>query len=150
MLLAWGLGAAEYILTKRAFEEPPCSKLLVAEWTQTDPALGWWEDQRLLPEALSATGEEPKKARISSADTYRDFQAWHWAEESKAPTLGQKAFIDRIKAQIGEAIRYIPGSNGFRGFEGLRLKEPTEVMKASPFYQYPPGSLGARTQGYYH
>jgi hypothetical protein len=88
----------------------------------------------------------PPKIRITSADTYRHFWIWSWAEEGKAPSLGQKAFVDRVKPMLVHGERYIPGSNGFRGFEGLCLKEPTELMKSSPFYHWPEGSLGAKTQ----
>jgi phage/plasmid-associated DNA primase len=147
LLLAWALGAAEHILTKRAYEEPQCSKALVAEWTQTDPALAWFEDQRLPPEnATPVDGEKPPKIRISSADTYRHFCMWSWAEEGESPSLGQKAFVDRIKPMLVHGERYIPGSNGFRGFEGMCLKEPSELMKSSPYHRWPEGSVGGMGQ----
>jgi phage/plasmid-associated DNA primase len=154
ILLAWALGAAEHILTKRVYEEPQCSKALVAEWTQTDPALAWFEDQRLPPEDAPPSPtedvEKPQKIRVSSADIYRHFCMWAWAEEGKGPSLGQKAFVDRVKPLLVHGERYIPGSNGFRGFEGLCLKEPTELMKASPYYRWPEGTLGAMGQGTRH
>ena len=95
------------------------------------------------PQAPAEDGEKPQKIRISSADAYRRFCMWSWAEEGKGPSLGQKAFVDRVKPLLVHGERYIPGSNGFRGFEGLRLKDPTELMKASPYYRWPEGTLGS-------
>ena len=152
ILLAWALGAAKHILTKRVYEEPSCSKALVTEWTQTDPALAWFEDQHLPPEDTAPVdGEKPKKPiRISSADTFNHFCMWSWAEEGKGPLLGQKAFVDRIKPLLGPGERYVPGSNGFRGFEGMRIREPSDVMKSSPYHRYVDGSIGAKANQTYH
>jgi phage/plasmid-associated DNA primase len=142
LLLAWAFGAAEHILTTRAYEEPPCSEALVEEWTQTDAALGWIADRVLPTPSLTELGEEPQKSRIPSADVFRDFRAWYWAEEGKAPPLQQKAFTDRIKGQKLPGVRYISGSNGFRGFEGLCLATPTTEMRESPVALSPVGSVG--------
>jgi putative DNA primase/helicase len=49
LLLAWALGAAEHILTKRLHAEPPCSEALVEEWCQTDAVLAWITDRVLPP-----------------------------------------------------------------------------------------------------
>jgi hypothetical protein len=41
-------------------------------------------------------------------------------------------------------VKYVAGSNGFRGFEGLNLAEVTEAMKRTRTYVegLPLGSLG--------
>jgi phage/plasmid-associated DNA primase len=145
LLLAWALGAAEHILTKRAYEEPASSEAIVKEWTQTDAALGWVADRVLPPLHLTVVGgvEEPKKMiRISSTDLFRDFSAWYWSEELKAPTMGRKEFISRVNGQKLPGAKYIDGSNGFRGFEGLRLAEPTDAMRDTPIGLGEPGTVG--------
>jgi len=46
------------------------------------------------------------------------------------------------KGQKLPGVRYIGGSNGFRGFEGLCLAEPTAEMRESPVGLGPVGSVG--------
>jgi phage/plasmid-associated DNA primase len=134
-LLAWAMGAAEHILSTGAYDEPPCSEAVIAEWTQTaDPVLGWIADRVLPPVKLTLVGEEPKKVRVSSAEAFLDFRIWHQAEEGRAATINQRTFTDRIQAQALPGVRYIPGSNGFRGFEGLRLAKPTEAMQGTDLF----------------
>ena len=140
-LLAWALGAAEHILTKKMFEEPPCSKAQVEEWTQTDPVNAWLEDRLLPPEDLDALGEAAVREKTPCADLFLDFRCYRQAEEGKEPTLSSRAFVDRVKA-AGRG-RYV-NSNGSRGFVGIRLAEPTERMKSTRAYldALPIGSVG--------
>jgi phage/plasmid-associated DNA primase len=131
LLLAWALGAASHILRERAYEEPPCSKTIVDEWTQTaDPVLGWIADRVLPPPVLTAVGEEPEKPRVTSAAAFADFRIWYQAEEGRPPTINQRTFTERLQSESLPGVRYIPGSNGFRGFEGLRLAKETREMQA--------------------
>jgi phage/plasmid-associated DNA primase len=140
-LLAWALGAAKHILTKKMFEEPPCSKTQVEEWTQTDPVNAWLEDRLLPPEDLDALGEAAVQQKVPCADLFWDFRCYRQAEEGKEPTLSSRAFVDRVKAS-GRG-RYA-NSNGSRGFVGLRLAEPTERMTRTRAYvdALPAGSVG--------
>jgi phage/plasmid-associated DNA primase len=129
-LLAWALGGAEHILSVGAYDEPECSAAIIDEWTQTaDPVLGWIADRVLPPAMLTVVGEEPKRVRITSTAAFLDFRIWHQAEEGRTAAVGQRTFTDRVQAQSLPGVRYIPGSNGFRGFEGLRLKAMTEAME---------------------
>jgi phage/plasmid-associated DNA primase len=129
-LLAWALGGAEHILNAGTYDEPPCSAAIIAEWTQTaDPVLGWIADRVLPPATLTIVGEEPKPKRTTSAAAFLDFRIWHQAEEGRTATITQRTFTDRVQAQTLPGVRYIPGSNGFRGFEGLRLAKPTEALE---------------------
>jgi phage/plasmid-associated DNA primase len=140
-LLAWALGAAQHILTKKMFEEPPCSKAQVEEWTQTDPVNAWLEDRLLPPEDLDELGEPAVQQKAPCADLFHDFRCYRQAEEGKEPSLSSRAFVDRVKAS-GRG-RYV-NSNGSRGFVGLRLAEPTERMKRTRAYidGLPIGSVG--------
>ena len=46
------------------------------------------------------------------------------------------------KGQKLPGVRYIGGSNGFRGFEGLCLAEPSPEMREGPVALTPVGSGG--------
>jgi phage/plasmid-associated DNA primase len=141
-LLAWALGAAQHILSKRAYDEPPCSAEIIDEWTQTaDPVLGWIADRVLPPSKLTVVGEEPEKPRITSAAAFFDFRVWHQVEEGRAPAINQRTFTERLQAASLQGVRYIPGSNGFRGFEGLRLAPATAETKDTELWPTYPASL---------
>jgi phage/plasmid-associated DNA primase len=132
LLLAWAMGAAPRILSTGIYDEPPSSQRLVDEWTNTaDPVLGWINDRVLPPLTLTVAGEEPKPQRVTSAALFRDFRVWHFVEEGKATTLSQRTFTSRLEAQMLPGVRYIGGSNGFRGFEGLRLAALTPEMETA-------------------
>lgn len=146
-LLAWALGAAEHILTKRIFDEPPSSKTQVEEWTQTDPVNAWAADRVLPDEAPDALGEAAVLAEVTAADVFRDIRCWHWAEAGRDLPLGQRACTERLKAVLNGKVRYA-NSNGKRRFVGLRLAEPTDAMKRCPYYLWPEGSVGAACSRY--
>jgi hypothetical protein len=101
---------------RRGYEEPPCSKTIIDEWTQTaDPVLGWIADRVLPPAVLTVVGEEPEKPRLTSAAVFSDFRIWYQVEEGRPPTINQRTFTERLQAASLPGVRYIPGSNGFRG-----------------------------------
>jgi hypothetical protein len=79
---------------------------------------------------LTVVGEEPEKPRVTSAAAFQDFRIWYQAEEGRPPTITQRTFTDRLQSESLPGVRYIPGSNGFRGFEGLRLAKETKEMQA--------------------
>jgi hypothetical protein len=89
-------------------------------------------DDRVLP-ALEVVDGEP--VRITSAEAFADFRLWHLAEEGQASRMKQRRFTESLRGVALPGVRYIPGHHGFRGFEGLRLKEQTAAMKtARPWY----------------
>jgi hypothetical protein len=45
--------------------------------------------------------------------------------------MKQRRFTEDLRGTALPGVRYIPGHHGFRGFEGLRLKELTAAMKAA-------------------
>jgi|SRR5215469_12015307 len=83
---------------------------------------------RAPPAVLTLVGEEPEKPR--SAAAFSDFRNSYQAEEGRPPTINQRTFTERLQSASLPGVRYIPGSNGFRGFEGLRpAKETKEKME---------------------
>jgi phage/plasmid-associated DNA primase len=142
LVLSWAMGAAQRILSTGAYDEPASSQRLVDEWTKTaDPVPGWASDRVLPPAALMVVGEEAKPSRIPSAALFRDFRAWHLAEEGKPPSLNQRTFTSRLEALMLPGVRYIPGHNGFRGFEGIRLASLSPEMEAVFDREDPQGKL---------
>jgi hypothetical protein len=45
--------------------------------------------------------------------------------------MKQRSFTERLRGAMLPGVRYIPGHHGFRGFEGLWLKDWTPAMKAA-------------------
>jgi hypothetical protein len=68
---------------------------------------------------------------VSSADAFTDFRAWHLVNEGQATRMKQRRFTEDLRGAALPGVRYIPGYHGFRGFEGLRLKDPTRAMQAA-------------------
>ena len=123
---------ARRVLARGCFYEPVSSKQALTEWTQTADAVAGWIADRVLP-ALEVVGSEP--ARVTSADAFADFRLWHLAEEGQASRMKQRRFTESLRGVALPGVRYIPGHHGFRGFEGLRLKEQTAAMNAAkPWY----------------
>jgi hypothetical protein len=48
-----------------------------------------------------------------------------------APRIKQARFTQDLQGAGLDGVSYIPGSNGFRGFEGLRLGKQTDAMNAA-------------------
>ena len=131
-LLAWAVEGARRVLARGYFNEPASSKQALTEWTQTADAVAGWIADRVLP-ALEVVDSEP--ARVTSAEAFADFRLWHLAEEGQASRMKQRRFTESLRGAALPGVRYIPGYHGFRGFEGLRLKEQTGAMKAArPWY----------------
>jgi P4 family phage/plasmid primase-like protien len=125
LLLAWAVEGAQRVLQQGHFSEPESSKQVLADWTKTaDPVLGWIEDM-VLPPLAAVDGALP---RVISADAFGNFRAWHLATEGQPTRLTQRTFTERLRGAALPGVKYIPGHHGFRGFEGLRLKDKTAEM----------------------
>ena len=125
LLLAWAVEGARRILKQGYFSEPASSSRALSEWVQSaDPVLGWIED-RVGPNIV-VVGEPPP--RVSSRDAFADFRVWHLVNEGQPTRLAQRTFTERLQGSGLPGLKYIRGSNGFRGFEGLRLKSRSDEM----------------------
>jgi P4 family phage/plasmid primase-like protien len=127
-LLAWAVEGARRVIARGHFLEPASSKRALEEWTQTADAVAGWIADRVLPPIEGAAAEP---ARVSSADAFADFRLWCMAEEGQATRMKQRRFTEDLQGAGLPGVRYIPGQHGFRGFEGLRLKEQTPAMRAA-------------------
>jgi phage/plasmid-associated DNA primase len=127
LLLAWAVEGAQRVLEQGHYSELLSSKLALAEWTRTANPVSAWIADRVLP-ALADVEEPP---RVSSADAFADFRAWHLVNEGQTPRIKQARFTQDLQRAGLDGVRYIPGSNGFRGFEGLRLGKQTDAMNAA-------------------
>jgi hypothetical protein len=78
---------------------------------------------------LADVGTDPP--RVTSADAFADFRAWHVVNEGQPTRTKQRRFTEDLQGAALPGVRYIPGHHGFRGFEGLRLKERTAGMRAA-------------------
>jgi phage/plasmid-associated DNA primase len=128
LLLAWAIEGAQRVLKAGHFSEPASSKRALAEWTQTADAVAGWVSDRVLPALAFIDGEPP---RVTSAAAFADFRTWHLANEGQPTRMKQRRFTEDLQGAGLSGVRYIPGYHGFRGFEGLRLKELTPEMRTA-------------------
>jgi hypothetical protein len=105
---------------------PTSSEAALKDWAQqADPVLGWIAD-RVSP----ACAVDDK---CSSAAAYDDFERYCQAElrmrDRDIPRL--RTFVDRCKAALKATGNIRHGHSGnFRGFHGMRLREPTGLMNS--------------------
>jgi phage/plasmid-associated DNA primase len=126
-LLAWAVEGAQRVLEQGHYSELASSKRALAEWTRTANPVSAWIADRVLP----PLADVEKPPRVSGAEAFADFRAWHLVNEGQAPRIKQARFTQDLQGAGLDGVRYIPGSNGFRGFEGLRLAKLTDAMQAA-------------------
>jgi phage/plasmid-associated DNA primase len=127
LLLAWAVEGAQRVLEQGHYSELSSSERALAEWTRTENPVSAWIADRVLP----PLADVEKPPRVSSADAFADFRAWHLVNEGQAPRIKQPRFTQDLQGAGLSGVTYIPGSNAFRGFEGLRLAAPTAAMMAA-------------------
>jgi putative DNA primase/helicase len=123
--LAWIVDGASRYIRQGGFTVPESSRAALEEWSrQADPALGWIAD-RVSP--VHATDD-----KCTTAEAHADFELYCRAElrmrDRDIPRL--RTFVDRCKAAFKGKGEIRHGHSGnFRGFFGMRLREPTEAMQ---------------------
>jgi hypothetical protein len=123
--LAWIVDGASRYIRQGGFTVPESSRAALEEWSrQADPALGWIAD-RISP--VHATDD-----KCTTAEAHADFELYCRAEfrmrDRDIPRV--RTFVDRCKAAFKGKGEIRHGHSGnFRGFFGMRLREPTEAMQ---------------------
>jgi hypothetical protein len=124
--LAWIVDGSSRYVRQGGFTVPTSSEAALKYWAQqADPVFGWIAD-RVSP----ACAVDDK---CSSAVAYDDFECYCQAElrmrDRDIPRL--RIFVDRCKAALKTTsnIRHVHSGN-FRGFNGMRLREPARLMDA--------------------
>jgi putative DNA primase/helicase len=123
--LAWIVDGASRYIRQGGFTVPTSSEAALKDWAQSaDPVLSWIAD-RVSP--ASAVDD-----KCTSATAYTDFECYCQTElrmrDRDIPRL--RTFVDRCKAALKATSNIRHGHSGsFRGFTGMRLREPTRLMK---------------------